>query len=111
MTDTIIHMDASRIAELVANRELSPVEVMQTHLDRIAEVNPKVNAIVTMADGALDAAKKPEAAVKWDARLGPLHAVPCTVKDGIDTAGVLTQRCSPIFKGRVPDTDATVVAR
>ena len=111
MTDNIIQMDASRIAELVANRELSPVEVMQAHLDRIAEVNPKVNAIVTMADGALDAAKEAEAAVKPGARLGPLHGVPFTVKDAIDTAGVLTQRGSPIFKGRVPDTDATVVAR
>src|ERR1700727_3215944 len=108
MTDTIIHMDASRIAELVANGELSPVEVMQTHLDRIAEVNPKVNAIVTMADGALDAAKKAEAAVKSEARLGPLHGVPFTVKDAVDTAGVLTQRGSPIFKGPVPDNTATV---
>src|SRR5262245_46431398 len=111
MTDNINQMDASRIAELVANRELSAVEVMKAHLDRIAEVNPEVNAIVTMADGALDAAKKAEAAVKSGARLGPLHGVPFTVKDGIDTAGVLTQRGSPIFKGRVPDTDATVVAR
>ena len=50
MTDTIIHMDATRIAELVAKRELSPVEVVQAHLDRIAEVNPKVNAIVALAD-------------------------------------------------------------
>ena len=58
MTDNIIQMDASRIAELVANRELSPVEVMKAHLDRIAEVNPKVNAIVTMADGALDAPRQ-----------------------------------------------------
>src|SRR6202000_176507 len=111
MTDNIIQMDASRIAELVANRELSPVEVMKAHLDRIAEVNPRVNAIVTIADGALDAAKKAEATVKSGARLGPLHGVPFTVKDAIDTAGVLTQRGSPIFRGRVPDTDATVVAR
>src|ERR1700753_3918552 len=111
MTDNIIQMDASRIAELVANRELSPVEVMQAHLDRIAEVNPRINAIVTMADGALDAARKAEAAVKSGARLGPLHGVPFTVKDGIDTAGVLTQRGSPIFKGRVAESDATVVAR
>jgi len=111
MSSQIIQMDASRIAELVANRELSPVEVMRAHLDRIAEVNPKVNAIVTMADGALDTAKKAEAAVKPDARLGRLHGVPFTVKDGIDTAGVLTQRGSPIFRGRVPDADATVVAR
>ena len=111
ITNKIIHMDATRMAELIAKREVSPVEVMQAHLDRIAEVNPKVNAIVAMADGALDAAKKAEAAVKSDARLGPLHGVPFTVKDGIDTAGVLTQRGSPIFQGRVPDTDATVVAR
>src|SRR5580692_12619016 len=111
MTDSIVKFNASRIAELIAKRELSPVEVMQAHLDRIAEVNPKVNAIVTMADGALDAAKKAEAAVKSNTRLGPLHGVPFTVKDGIDTAGVLTQRGSPIFKGRVADTDATAVAR
>src|ERR1700742_2577681 len=111
MTGSIVRMDATRIAELIAKRELSPVEVMQAHLDRIARVNPRINAIVAMADGALNAARKAEAAVKPDARLGPLHGVPFTVKDGIDTAGVLTQRGSPIFKGRVPETDATVVAR
>src|ERR1700744_4133477 len=104
-------MDASRIAELVANRELSPVEVMKAHLDRIAEVNPRVNAIVTIADGALDAAKKAEATVKSGARLGPLHGVPFAVKAALSQAGVLTQRGSPIFRGRIADADATVVAR
>jgi aspartyl-tRNA(Asn)/glutamyl-tRNA(Gln) amidotransferase subunit A len=111
MKNDVIHLDASRIAELIAKKEISPVEAVQAHLDRIAAVNPKVNAIVTLAEGALDAARKAEAAVKSGASLGPLHGVPFTVKDGIDTAGVLTQRGSPIFKGRVPDTDATVVAR
>jgi aspartyl-tRNA(Asn)/glutamyl-tRNA(Gln) amidotransferase subunit A len=111
MTDDIVKLDASRIAELIAKRELSAVETMQAHLNRIADVNPKVNAIVTMADGALDAAKKADAAVMSGAKLGPLHGVPFTVKDAIDTAGVLTQRGSPIFKGRIADTDATVVAR
>ncbi|MEI9987506.1 MAG: hypothetical protein WDN69_32820 [Aliidongia sp.] len=60
MTDKITYMDASRIAELVAKKELSPVEVMQAHLDRIAEVDPKVNAIVTLAEGAMEVAKKAE---------------------------------------------------
>src|SRR6201995_2910639 len=106
MIDQIIHMDATRIAELLARRELSPVEVVQAHLDRTAQVNPKVNAIVTMADGALDAAKKAEKAVMSGAQVGPLHGVPFTVKDGIDTAGGLTQGGSPIFKGRGPDTHA-----
>jgi aspartyl-tRNA(Asn)/glutamyl-tRNA(Gln) amidotransferase subunit A len=111
MADSIIYMNASGLADLIAKRELSPVEVMQAHLDRIAAVNPKINAIVTLADGVMEAAKKAEAAVMSGERVGPLHGVPFTVKDGIDTAGVLTQRGSPIFKGRVPDTDATVVAR
>jgi aspartyl-tRNA(Asn)/glutamyl-tRNA(Gln) amidotransferase subunit A len=111
MADTITYVDATRLAELIASRELSPVEVVQAHLDRIAEVNPKVNAIVTLAENALDTAKKAEAAVKSGAKLGPLHGVPFTVKDSLDSAGVLTQRGSPIFKGRVPDADATAVAR
>ncbi|UQD73389.1 amidase [Bradyrhizobium japonicum] len=111
MTDDIVRMDATRIAQLIARRELSPVEVMQAHLDRIAAVNPKLNAIVTLADGAMEGAGTAEAAVISGAQLGPLHGVPFTVKDGIDTAGVLTQRGSPIFRGRVPDIDATVVAR
>jgi len=111
MMDNIVRMDATRIAQLIAQRELSPVKVMQAHLDRIAAVNPKLNAIVTLADGAMEGARTAEAAVISGAQLGPLHGVPFTVKDGIDTAGVLTQRGSPIFRGRVPDTDATVVAR
>src|SRR5262245_23216312 len=111
MSDPLIYMDATRIAELIAQRELSPVEIMRAHLERIAEVNPKLNAIVALVDGAMDAAKKAEAAVKSGARLGRLHGVPFTTKDGIDAAGVLTQRGSPIFKGRVAATDATVVAR
>ena len=111
MKNEIILMDASRIAELIATRELSPVEVMRAHLSRIAEVNPKVNAIVALADGAMEAAKKAEAAVMSGEQVGPLHGVPFTAKDAIDAAGVLTQRGSPIFKGRVADADATVVAR
>ncbi|UPT88013.1 amidase [Bradyrhizobium barranii subsp. apii] len=111
MMDNIVRMDATRIAQLIAQRELSPVEVMRAHLDRIAAVNPKLNAIVTLADGAIEGARTAEAAVMSGAQLGPLHGVPFTVKDGIDTAGVLTQRGSSIFRGRVPDTDATVVAR
>ena len=103
--------DATQLAELIRNRDVSPVEVVQAHLDRIAEVDPKVNAIVTIADQALADAKRAEAAVLRGDELGPLHGVPFTVKDSIDTAGVLTQRGSPIFKGRNPDTDATSVAR
>src|ERR1700754_704442 len=109
--DKLYYTDATKLAELIRTKQVSPVEVVKAHLDRIKEVNPKVNAIVTLADGSLEAAKKAEAAVRSGEQLGPLHGVPFTVKDSIDTAGVLSQRGSPIFKGRVPDTDATAVAR
>src|ERR1700735_5063868 len=111
MRADLTYSDATRLAELIRTKEVSPVEVVQAHLDRIAAVNPKINAIVTLADGALKAAKAAEAAVLAGDEIGPLHGVPFTVKDSIDTAGVATQRGSPIFKGRVPDIDATSVAR
>ncbi|NYI02615.1 amidase [Cupriavidus plantarum] len=111
MTSELVYHDATRLAELIRTREVSPVEVVQAHLDRIQAVDPKVNAIVTIADDALQAARAAEAAVLDGAPLGPMHGVPFTAKDSIDTVGVLTQRGSPIFKGRLPDADATSVAR
>lgn len=111
MSTELFHQDATALAKLIRTKEVSPVEVVQAHLDRISAVDPRINAIVATADGALAAAKDAEAAVLKGEELGPLHGVPFTVKDSIDTAGVLTQRGSPIFKGRVPDADATTVAR
>ena len=111
MQNALIYQDATRLAELIRTKEVSPVEVMQAHLDRIAAADPQVNAIVTVAEGALAAARAAEAMVLSGAALGPLHGVPFTAKDSIDTAGVPTQRGSPIFRGRVPDFDATSVAR
>jgi aspartyl-tRNA(Asn)/glutamyl-tRNA(Gln) amidotransferase subunit A len=111
MSIELISQDATRLAELIRNKEVSPVEVVQAHLDRIDAVDSRINAIVTVADNALEAARAAEAAVMAGEELGPLHGVPFTAKDSIDTAGVLTQRASPIFKGRIPDTDATSVAR
>ncbi|PYE41272.1 aspartyl-tRNA(Asn)/glutamyl-tRNA(Gln) amidotransferase subunit A [Rhizobium sp. PP-F2F-G20b] len=111
MTSELNYLDATKLAELIRTKEVSPVEIMQAHLDRIEATNPHVNAIVTVAAGALNAAKAAEAAVLAGGELGALHGVPFTVKDSIDTAGVLTQRGSPIFKGRLPGEDATSVAR
>jgi len=111
MTHQIIRFDATKMAELIRTREVSPVEVMRAHLDRIEAMDPTINAIVTVAESSLDAAKAAEAAVMAGEELGPLHGVPFTVKDSIDTAGVLTQRGSPIFRGRTPQQDATSVAR
>jgi aspartyl-tRNA(Asn)/glutamyl-tRNA(Gln) amidotransferase subunit A len=108
----ITYQDATALAELIRTKEVSPVEVMQAHLDRIAEVNPKVNAIVTlMAKDALQQAKVAEQAVMKGDELGVFHGVPFTIKDSLDTAGVVTQRASRLFAGNIPKKDATAVAR
>ncbi len=111
MSNELIYSDATRLAELIRRKEISPVELVQAHLDRIEAIGPKVNAIVAVAKGALEEARRAEAAVLASEELGALHGVPFTVKDSIDTEGVMTQRGSPIFKGRLPDRDATSVAR
>jgi aspartyl-tRNA(Asn)/glutamyl-tRNA(Gln) amidotransferase subunit A len=111
MSENIIYSDATKLAEMIRSREVSAVEVVKAHLDRIQAVDPKINAIVTLAEGALEKAEAADAAVRAGEELGVLHGVPFTVKDSIDTAGVPTQRGSPIFKGRTPDADATSVAR
>ncbi|GAA5039110.1 amidase [Actinopolymorpha pittospori] len=111
MTTDLIRSDATELAELICTGKVSSVEVVQAHVDRIEATNPRVNAIVTLADGALAAARAADEELTAGAQVGPLHGVPFTVKDAFDTAGVLTQRGSPIFAGRVPDTDATSVAR
>jgi Asp-tRNA(Asn)/Glu-tRNA(Gln) amidotransferase A subunit family amidase len=108
----IHYLDATDLASLIRSKQLSSREVVQAHLDRISAVNPKINAIVTlMADDALKGAAAADKAVASGAELGPFHGVPFTIKDAIDTAGVLTQRASKIFAGNIPAKDATVVAR
>jgi aspartyl-tRNA(Asn)/glutamyl-tRNA(Gln) amidotransferase subunit A len=103
---------AAGLAALIRTKQISSREVVQAHLDRIAVVNTKVNAIVTLlANDALKGADAADKAVKDGAELGQLHGVPFTIKDAIDTAGVLTQRASRIFAGNVPTKDATVVTR
>jgi aspartyl-tRNA(Asn)/glutamyl-tRNA(Gln) amidotransferase subunit A len=112
MNSELTRSDATRLAELIRTRQVSPVEVVQAHLDRIADVDPRVNAIVTVADTALGRRQSGRSRGHGRRRtLGPLHGVPFSVKDSIDTDGVPTQRGSPIFRGRTPDADATSVAR
>ena len=88
MSADIAFLDATRLAELIRNREMSSVEVVQAHLDRIDAINPKINAVVTVAEAALQQAREADTALRSGKEPGPLHGVPFTVKDHFDTAGV-----------------------
>jgi amidase len=80
-------------------------------LDRTAAVNPRINAVVAFADDALDLARAADAALARGDDVGPLHGVPMTIKDSLDTAGLVTTAGTIGWKDRIPDRDATVVAR
>src|SRR4051794_33169545 len=103
---------ARKLASLIRSRAISPVEVLDAHLDEIERLNPKLNAIVTLAsDQARTAARSAEDAVMRGATLGPLHGLPVGIKDVTVTAGIRTTFGSPLFKDNIPDEDAEVVRR
>jgi amidase len=107
----LIQQSIVSLAELIRSRASSPVEVVQAHLDRIDRINPKLNAIVTVAPDLIEQAQKAEAAIVRGDQLGPLHGIPVTVKDTIETAGLRTTSGSAMRADFVPDHDAAAVAR
>ncbi|GAA1694358.1 amidase [Streptomyces yatensis] len=110
--DRSMYRDATELAELIRTRQVSAVEVVRAHLDRIDEVDPRLNAMVTvLGDQALAAARAADESVAAGAPLGPLHGVPFTVKDALDVEGVVTTRGSVLFRDHVAAADATAVAR
>ena len=85
-------------ADLVRSRTASPVELTRVCLDRIATLNPKVNAYITVTrDAAERQARELEADQRAGRWRGPLHGVPIALKDNIDTAGVRTTGASELF--------------
>ncbi|HEU4932181.1 MAG TPA: amidase [Pyrinomonadaceae bacterium] len=107
----LVEQSLSAIAKLIRQREVSPVEVAEAHLERIARLNPALNAIVTLAPDVVERARAAEAALLRGDEVGALHGVPVTIKDTIDTAGLRTTSGSKIRADYVPETDAPAVAR
>lgn len=95
----------------IQRREVSPVEIAEAYLARIAELNPALNAIVTVAPDVIERARAAEAAVLRGEELRPLHGVPVTIKDTIETAGIRTTSGSKMRVDYVPQIDAPAVAR
>lgn len=95
---------------MIRGREVSPVEVVEAHLRRIEELNPSLNAVVTLAPDALRRAREAEAAIMRGEAVGALHGVPITVKDTIETAGLRTTSGTLMRADYVPLEDAPSVA-
>ncbi|WP_171016916.1 amidase [Pseudalkalibacillus caeni] len=105
-------LNAADIAELIAKREVSPVEIIKKHLERIDKINPKINAFITVLhDDAMNQAKRAEEKLVKGETIGPLHGVPMAFKDLTPVNGVRTTFGSPIFKDFVPVHEPSIVKR
>ncbi|MBI4560785.1 MAG: amidase, partial [Candidatus Rokubacteria bacterium] len=102
----------TELVRMIAAKEVSPVELIQAHLDRIEVLNGKLKAYITVCrEEALAAAKAAEAAVLNGQPLGRLHGIPIGLKDLYATQGIKTTGGSKILAEWVPTEDATVVTR
>jgi amidase len=111
MGDELDRLPARELARRVERRELGAVELLEAQLRRIDELNPALNAVVSMeVEGARAAAAEADAALSRGAPVGPLHGVPMTLKDGIDVGGLRTTVGTELLD-RVADRDSTVAAR
>jgi len=100
------------LGRMIATKQVSPVEVVRVHLDRIAALDPKLRAFITVcADAALESGRAAEADLMAGKAVGPLHGVPWAPKDLYSTKGIRTTGGSKILADSVPSDDATVVAR
>ncbi len=96
----------------ILNGELSPVELTQSCLERIDELNPTLNAVVGRCDeDALDKARAAEAQIQAGAATGVLHGLPVAIKDLQATQGLVTTYGTEFYKDHVPTEDSGIVAR
>lgn len=110
--EALAFVPALELAARIRAGRLSPVALARAVLDRIKATQPTLNAFATvLEEPALQAAEAAEAAVRRGEKLGPLHGVPVSVKDIVNTAGVRTAWGSRLMQDNVPAEDAVAVAR
>lgn len=98
--------------EMIVSRTISPVELVETYLERIDSFNPTLNAYLTVAgDFAIESARLAEKSVMSGDPLGPLHGIPISIKDLNATKGIRTTNGSLIYKDLVPESDDLVTER
>ncbi len=112
MDDNLAFAPASEQRELIASKQISPVELTELYFSRIEKLDGQLNAYLTLTrDEAIAAAKAAEAAVMRGDALPPLHGVPISIKDLEMTQGIRTTSGSLVFQDRIPDEDSIVVER
>jgi len=105
-------LSADRLSQLIAAKEVSPVEVVQAHLERIEATEPVLNSFITRpGDEALEAARQAESEIQSGRYRGPLHGIPVGLKDLYYVKGVRNTSGSRIYDSFVPEYDGAAAAR
>jgi amidase len=105
-------LSAVSMVERIRRKQLSPVELVESHLTRIQELNPRLNAFVQVdAERARRQARVAEGCVRTGEKLGPLHGVPLSIKSSIEVAGLRCESGSKLREGVVAAQDAPLVSR
>lgn len=108
----IAFRSALELVVAIRNREIGSRELLEHYLKRLEQYNPQINAIVTLdAERARKRADEADQALARGEYWGPLHGLPMTIKDTIETAGLRTTAGAPIHADHVPARDAPSVAR
>ena len=112
MAEAILELSLVGLSRRVRRKEISPVEIVRKTLERIDRLGSRLNSYITVMGGQAEAeARAAEREIQKGNYRGPLHGLPIAVKDIFDTRGVRTTAGSKILGERVPDHDASVVAR
>ena len=112
VSDDVTLWSATRLEAAIRSRELSSRELLTAYQRRVAALDPRINAIVTLDyPRAQEAAARADEAATRGQWLGPLHGLPFTVKDAIETAGLRSTGGAPELASHVPTTDAPAVSR
>jgi len=100
----------AELSQLIRQKKLSPVQITQSCLEKIEQLNPALNAFITVTGKeALEQAANADKEINNGNWKGPLHGVPIALKDLVDTAGIKTTAASGVFQNRIPKEDAPIV--
>jgi amidase len=103
---------AVALAEAIRNRKVSSRELLDLYLQRVADINASINAVVTLdAERAMEAAAAADDRTARRETLGPLHGLPITIKDAIEVAGLRSTGGATALNSHLPEDDAPAVAR
>jgi aspartyl-tRNA(Asn)/glutamyl-tRNA(Gln) amidotransferase subunit A len=112
MPEALISRPIHQLAPLLQKKEISPVELFNEAMERIHQLQPKLNSFITITEEeGRKAATEAESEIRKGQYRGPLHGIPISIKDLFATRGVRTTAGSKVLAQWIPDYDATAVAR